>query len=160
MTNESAVKALQASLTARLTREGVHVGTTAGYPRIEVGEVVENTPLDKAGTVRSLSVVITTITTDSEVRAVDLNNESLHRLSELPPDPSPYGYNLVGHVFTRLQKRQEQSDTQNVLYIVEQSLDYFLAKIEETKEEEGEGGGNEAPEGQSDAPPTEQEENN
>lgn len=135
METQSAYKALRATLTDRLSRDGVFVGTTAGYPRIEIHSITENERLDKDGNLRNMTAVIEVMTTDSLVHAHELNDENLGILCNPALDPSAYGYRLVGQVITQLQDLPETSDTQTTIYRMLQNIDFFLEKIEETETE-------------------------
>lgn len=135
MAEESAYRALRATLTERLSREGVYVGTTSGYPRIEIHSVTENERLDKSGSLRNMTAVIEVMTTDSLVHAHELNNENLGIICNPPLDPSAHGYKLVGQVITQLQDLPETSDTQNTIYRMLQNIDFFLEKLPEPEPE-------------------------
>lgn len=132
---QSAYKAVQVALADLLTRAGVYVGTTSGYPRIEIHSVTENERLDKSGSLRNMTAVIEVMTTDSLVHAHELNNENLGIICNPPLDPSAHGYKLVGQVITQLQDLPETSDTQNTIYRMLQNIDFFLEKLPEPEPE-------------------------
>lgn len=135
MAEESAYRALRATLTERLSREGVYVGTTSGYPRIEIHSVTENERLDKSGSLRNMTAIIEVMTTDSLVHAHELNNENLGIICNPPIDPSAHGFRLVGQTITQLQDLPETSDTQNTIYRMLQNIDFFLEKLPESEPE-------------------------
>ena len=68
------------ALRQRLARNGVAVGETAGYPRVEIHSFAENAPTDKDGQVRSVSVIVESMSAQSYGHAVAMNEENLDRL--------------------------------------------------------------------------------
>ena len=89
----SAYKDLVASLTSALMRPGINVGSTSGYPRVEIHSVTENMRLDKAGRLRMLTASIESITNDSMVKAHMMNEANLELLQDLKIDKD---FRLIG----------------------------------------------------------------
>lgn len=121
---KSPYKAVYAALVTRLTRSGINVGGTAGYPRIEVHSIVENEQLDKNGDIHSTSLTVETMTTDSMVTCADLNDENLQLLQE-PLDLSASAWKCFGIVARQLQDLEETSDTQDSIFRLMLSVDIF-----------------------------------
>lgn len=127
---QSAYRALQVALADLLSRNGVFVGTTAGYPRIEVHSVTENSRLDKNGDLRMMTATIEVITTDSIAHAHRLNEENLQLLDTNQLATEANGFRVVGIILQQLQDLPETSDTQNTLYRILQSIDVYIERIE------------------------------
>lgn len=124
---QSAFKELTAALTKMLSRPGVFVGETAGYPRVEIHTITENERLDKAGKLRLLTATIETITSNSLVYAHELNDDNLRRIDALKLSN---GFSLLGSIPTQLQTTSESSDTQTTLYRMMQSVDFYIENNE------------------------------
>lgn len=120
----SAYKDLVAALTSALMRPGVSVGSTAGYPRIEIHSVTENQRLDKAGKLRMLTATIESMTTDSLVKAHELNETNLDLIHGLKIDTD---FVLIGEpIAEQTQSTSESTDAQTTIYRVIQSVNFYL----------------------------------
>lgn len=129
MSIDSAYKALRAALTSTLTRGAVFVGSTSGYPRVEIHSITENERTDKAGNVRRLTATIETITTDSLVHAHELNAENLALLENL--QQAGVGlFTIIGIVPDQLQDLTETADAQNTLYRIMQTVECWVERAE------------------------------
>lgn len=104
------------AIRARLTRKGVAVGETAGYPRVEVHSFTENAPTDKDGRVRVVSCVVESMSVTSYGHAVSMNEENLARL--LAGDWHVLGntFEVLGVVPDQLTELTESLDTKEILY--------------------------------------------
>ena len=74
----SAYGTVYAALVARLRREGVHVGGTAGYPRIDCHSFTEGERQDKDGRLRQISCTVEC-----------MSNRSKRAQSPIPTPQSP-----------------------------------------------------------------------
>lgn len=104
------------AIRARLTRKGVAVGETAGYPRVEVHSFTENAPTDKDGRVRVVSCVVESMSVTSYGHSVSMNEENLARL--LAGDWHVLGntFEVLGVVPDQLTELTENLDTKEILY--------------------------------------------
>lgn len=103
------------AIRARLTRKGVAVGETAGYPRVEVHSFTENAPTDKDGRVRVVSCVVESMSVTSYGHSVSMNEENLARLLG---DWHVLGntFEVLGVVPDQLTELTESLDTKEILY--------------------------------------------
>ena len=123
----SALGAVYKGIVARLTRKGVKVGGTASYPRVEVHSVIEQEPLDKGGTVRSISCIVESISEDRMAEVVGLNEGNLEQLSmalNLDAD-----WRIVGIQQGQLQQITETSETNKILYRLLQNITVYVQLI-------------------------------
>lgn len=123
----SALGAVYKGIVARLTRKGVKVGGTASYPRVEVHSVIEQEPLDKGGTVRSISCIVESISEDRMAEVVGLNEGNLEQLSmalNLGAD-----WRIVGIQQGQLQQITETSETNKILYRLLQNITVYVQLI-------------------------------
>ena len=124
----SAYKDLVASLTSALMRPGINVGSTSGYPRVEIHSVTENMRLDKAGRLRMLTASIESITNDSMVKAHMMNEANLELLQDLKIDKD---FRLIGEpIADQMQAIAETADAQNTLYRVIQTVNFYVENNE------------------------------
>lgn len=121
----SAYKAIYSAIVSKLTRTGVSVGRTAGYPRVEVHSITENERMDKGGSVRVLALTVESMTTSSLVAADTLNEGNL-ALLETMNGTRAGAFRIVGIVPTQLQDLTETSDTQRIIYRLLQGLDIYV----------------------------------
>ena len=124
----SAYKAIYSAIVSKLTRTGVSVGRTAGYPRVEVHSITENERMDKGGSVRVLALTVESMTTSSLVAADTLNEGNL-ALLETMNGTQAGAFRIVGIVPTQLQDLTETSDTQRIIYRLLQGLDIYVEAI-------------------------------
>lgn len=112
---------------AKLTRQGVNVGGTAAYPRIEVHSVVEDAPLTKDRTLRHITCTVEVITDTKVADAVEIMQENAVRLFTEKGLAVP-GATLVGLVpgQVRLFEEQETSDSARVLYRILQDMECWI----------------------------------
>lgn len=123
----SALGAVYKGIVARLTRKGVNVGGTASYPRVEVHSVTEQEPLDKGGTVRSISCIVESISEDRMAEVVELNEGNLEQLSmalNLGAD-----WRIIGIQQGQLQQITETSETNKILYRLLQNITVYVQLI-------------------------------
>ena len=135
----SAYQTVYAALVSALTREGVYVGGTARYPRVEINSLREQERLDKEGALREMTVSIDCISSKSLAQAVTMNEDNLKLLTQ---DPLNVGDKWVylGVIPTQLRDLVETSDSQKILYRIIQDFSLFL-ELRKTDEEEGSGSG-------------------
>lgn len=105
------------ALRQQLARQGVAIGETAGYPRVELHSYMENGPADKDGLVRSVSVVVESMSAQSYGDAVAMNEENLDRLLA---DDSWHelgnGFTVLGIVPDQLTELSATLETKEILY--------------------------------------------
>lgn len=98
-----------------LLRDGVPVGETADYPRVEIHSFTENAPLDKDGMVRTLSCIVESMSVKSYGEAVSMNEENLERLLGKGAEIAK-GFTILGIVPDQLTELTETLETQEILY--------------------------------------------
>jgi len=135
----SAYQTVYAALVSALTREGVHVGGTAGYPRVEINSLREQERLDKEGALRELTVSIDSISNKSLAQAATMNDNNLRLLTEDLLDLGAK-WTCLGVIPTQLRDLVETSDSQKILYRIIQDFSIFV-ELRKTDEEEGSGSG-------------------
>lgn len=123
----SSYKTIAAVLVSALEREGVAVGNTASYPRIELHTFIEAPAMDKGNAVRVLSCIVESMSNRSAGLAADMNAENLSRLGALAYSGEDFA--IVGIVPTQLQELTETSDPQLILYRVLQSIDIYIQQL-------------------------------
>ena len=124
---KSSYKTIAAALRTALTRQGVFVGGTAGYPRVQLHSFVENTPQDKGDAVRVLSCVVESISTKSAVDSATINETNLQLLGGF--SYSGTDFRAFGLIPTQQQELTETSDPQKILYRVLQSIDIYVQQL-------------------------------
>ena len=135
----SAYRDLYTAIVARLTRTGVNVGGTAGYPRVEVHSIREQERLDKEGALRQINFTVESMSDASLSEAVTMNEANLKLMSEYELEIT--GWSSLGVIPVQLQDMTETTDSKKILYRLLQECSVIL---EETK---------------SDTPPVTQESN-
>ena len=120
----SAYGPVYAALKAALSREGVTVGGTAGYPRVEIHSIIEGERQDKDGRMRQFTCTVESMSNRSLGDAVTLNDANLRLLTENVPQIS--GWTVIGVVPGQLQDLVESSDPQKIIYRLLQELFVFV----------------------------------
>ena len=125
----SSYQTIAAALASALSREGVFVGGTAGYPRVELHSFVENAPTDKGSAVRVISCVVESMSNRSAEQAAALNADNLTVLAEFRYEDDGKTFRVFGVVPTQLQELTETSDPQMFLYRVLQTIDIYVQQL-------------------------------
>ena len=115
MAYKSAQGEVYKALRKQLLRDGIPVGETANYPRIEIHSFTENAPTDKDGMVRSLSCVVESMSVKSYGDAVTMNEGNLERLLE-DGWGIDKGFTILGITPDQLTELTETLETQEILY--------------------------------------------
>ena len=126
MAYASAYRYLCTGLNTVLAREGVAVGNTAGYPRVEVHDYTEQQPGDKGASVRVVSAVVESISAVSPEEAEQMNAANLPLIATLPDSAA---FHLVGAVPQQLTETTEATDTAPALYCVLQTIDFYIQQL-------------------------------
>ena len=120
----SAYRDIYSAVKARLTRAGVNVGGTAGYPRVEIHSIREQERIDKEGALRQVTLTVESISNTSLGEAVTMNEDNLKLLTEYELELT--GWNCLGVVPVQLQDLPETSDTNKILYRILQEVSIYL----------------------------------
>lgn len=104
------------ALRTQLLRDGISVGDTADFPRVEIHSFAENAPTDKDGIVRTVSCTVESMSTRSYGDAVAMNEGNLERLSEEGWHVLGKGFTILSVVPDQLSELTEVLDTQDILY--------------------------------------------
>ena len=115
MAYKSAQGEVYKALRKQLLRDGIPVGETANYPRIEIHSFTENAPTDKDGMVRTLSCVVESMSVKSYGDAVTMNEGNLERLLE-DGWGIDKGFTILGITPDQLTELTETLETQEILY--------------------------------------------
>jgi hypothetical protein len=115
MAYRSAQGEVYKALRKQLLRDGIPVGETANYPRIEIHSFTENAPTDKDGMVRTLSCVVESMSVKSYGDAVTMNEGNLERLLE-DGWGIDKGFTILGITPDQLTELTETLETQEILY--------------------------------------------
>ena len=124
---KSSYKAIASALATTLSRAGVSVNGTAGYPRVELHTFIENTPSDKGGAVRVLSCIVESMSAKGAADAASMNADNLALLGAMTYTGTDFA--LVGIVPTQMQELTETSDPQMILYRVLQTIDIYIQQL-------------------------------
>lgn len=102
-------------LRSKLIREGVFIGESAGYPRVELHTFTEGEPLDKDGQMRELTCQMESLSVQSYGEAVAMNEENLVRV--ISEDEEAFeDISISGVIFQQLTESIDSLDTNEVLY--------------------------------------------
>lgn len=115
------------ALRSRLNREGVNVGGTAGYPRVEIHSVTESEWLDK-GTVRQVACIVECMSTERIADVMEMNEDNL-RLMLAERLMLTDGWQVIGILPGQLQELTETSETNAVIYRLLQNIMIFVEKV-------------------------------
>lgn len=125
--HESGYGPVYSAVIARLSRPGVKVGGTAGYPRVEVHSIQEGERMDKEGQVRQITLTIESIGNASLAATVTMNEDNLELItSELV---LPDGWLCFGVIPGQLQDLTETADSAKIIYRLLQSVTIFVERI-------------------------------
>ena len=130
----SAYDAVYAAVVARLTREGVTVGKTAFLPRIEVHTITEGQRQEKGGDVRTVNLIVESISNRFLGEASQMNTENLRLLTETPLTLE--GWHLVGVLPDQLQDLTEASDSDKIVYRLLQQVSIIVQRYDDDEEAE------------------------
>ena len=115
MAYKSAQGEVYKALRRQLLRDGIPVGETANYPRIEIHSFTENSPMDKDGMVRTLSCIVESMSVKSYGDAVEMNEGNLERMLA-----KGWGigkdFTILGIIPDQLTELTETLETQEILY--------------------------------------------
>lgn len=115
MSYKSAQGEVYKALRRQLVRNGVPVGETADYPRVEIHSFTENAPTDKDGRMRTLSCTVESMSVKSYGEAVTMNGENLQRLMA-----EGWGigkeFSIIGITPDQLTELTEILETKEILY--------------------------------------------
>lgn len=115
MNYRSAQGEIYKALRGQLVREGVSVGETADYPRVEIHSFTENAPSDKDGSLRTLSCIVESMSVRSYGEAVSMNADNLGRLlADGWWDGTDF--TIVGITPDQLTELTETLETKEILY--------------------------------------------
>lgn len=116
MAYRSAQGEVYKALRRQLLRDGIPVGETAGYPRIEIHSFTENSPADKDGMVRTLSCIVESMSVKSYGDAVQMNEYNLAKLMADGWGVIGEGFTVIGVTPDQLTELTETLETKEILY--------------------------------------------
>ena len=115
MSYRSAQGDVYKALRRQLVREGVPVGETADFPRVEIHSFTENAPMDKDGCLRSLSCIVESMSVKSYGDTVTMNAGNLERLLAEGWGVDE-GFTIIGVTPDQLTELTETLETKEILY--------------------------------------------
>ena len=113
---KSAQGEIYKALRRQLLRDGIPVGETADYPRIEIHSFTENPPQDKDGYMRTISCIVESMSPRSYGDAVTMNEENIARVLAASWHTISGGFTVIGITPDQLTELTETLDTQEILY--------------------------------------------
>lgn len=125
MAHTPAYKAVYAAIIARLKRDGVKVGTTSFYPRVEVYGLTESEPLDKGNAVRTIAATVESISTASIADAAAMADDNIALLTDTDL-PLGDDWRCLGVIPGQLTDMTEQSDTDKIIYRITQQITVWV----------------------------------
>lgn len=123
----SALGAVFKALRGALTRNGVNVGGTAGYPRIEIHTVTESEWLDK-GTLKRVTAIVECMSDRRMADVIEMNEENLARMLGKALMLSDE-WHIVGMVPGQAQEMTETTDTAAIIYRLLQNVTIYVERI-------------------------------
>lgn len=117
------------ALRARLTRQGVFVGSTADYPRVEIHSLVESAAIDKDGS-KQVTCIVECISNRRMHDVQEMHEENLRRMlgDALQLDAN---WQVFGIVAGQVQEMTEISDTNAIIYRLLQNVTIYVERINE-----------------------------
>ena len=126
----SAISAVYKALRARLTREGIYVGSTADYPRVEIHSITESEWMDKGHTLKSISCIVECISARRMQDVMEMSEENLSRMLGEALNLGN-GWKVAGIVSGQLQELTETTETQAILYRLLQNMTIYVERLTE-----------------------------
>lgn len=120
----SAYAAIYKAFRSILVRDGLNVGGTAGYPRVELHSFTEGEPLDKGFQVRRLELTVESMSNKDLAEAVRMAEDNLAIL--LQEAGIAEDFRIIGVIPRQLRDLTEVSDTQQVIYRILQDMTVFV----------------------------------
>ena len=119
------------ALRRALTRTGVKVGGTAGYPRVEIHSVVEDAPSTKDNAVRSITATIECISDKKVEDIITLAEGNIARIFSTA-GLSATGWTIFGIIpgQVRLFEEQAAQEQTAVIYRILQDVTIWAEKTE------------------------------
>lgn len=121
---KSAYAAIYKAFRSILVRDGMKVGGTAGYPRVELHSFTEGEPLDKGFQVRRLELTVESMSNKDLAEAVRMAEDNLAIL--LQEAGIAEDFRIIGVIPRQLRDLTEVSDTQQVIYRILQDMTVFV----------------------------------
>lgn len=128
MAYTSAYKFIYTTLRAALLRNGVYVGGTAAYPRVELHSFQEGQPLEKGQSLRSVTCSVESMSSTSLSEAVTMNEENISRIIALEGN-ADNNWEIVAIEPTLLQDITETMESQALLYRLIQNFEITIQKL-------------------------------
>ena len=126
---KSAQGELYKALRRRLLRDGIPVGETAEYPRIEIHSFTENPPQDKDGYMRTVSCIVESMSEDRMADVLSMNEGNLDLLRKaLSLDTS---WRIIDIIPGQLQEMTESTETNKILYRLLQNITVYVERLTE-----------------------------
>ena len=124
----SAIGAVFKTLRGALTRSGVNVGGTAGYPRIEIHSIIESEPLDKAMRLKRITCIVECLSTERLSDVLAMNEENLTRMLTKSLSMGD-DWKIISIVPGQAQELTEVSETQAIIYRLMQNITIYIQRL-------------------------------
>ena len=125
MSYRSAQGDVYKALRRQLVRDGIPVGETSNFPRVEIHTFTENAPTDKDGCLRSLSCIVESMSVKSYGDAVMMNEGNLERLLADGWGVDE-GFTIIGVTPDQLTELTESLESKEILYRQLQRINVFI----------------------------------
>lgn len=116
------------ALRARLARTGIHVGSTADYPRVEIHSIIESEWMDKGHTMKNISCIVECISDKRMQDVMDMNEGNLVRMLGEALNLEN-GWEVFGLVAGQLQELTEATETKAILYRLLQNVTIYVRQV-------------------------------
>lgn len=124
----SIISSIRKAVKSVLGANGAKVGTTAGYPRIEIHPGTENAPLDKGMKVRSIEYTIECLSAQKYADCVAMQTANIERLlaAQLNAGAS---VRVLGMMPGQVREMVDTADSANVIYRIMQDITIWVETI-------------------------------
>ena len=130
MAYRSAQGEVYKALRKQLLRDGIPVGETANYPRIEIHSFTENAPTDKDGMVRTLSCIVESMSEDKMADVMQMNEGNLGCLVAQALNLGNT-WRIIDIIPGQLQELTESTETNKILYRLLQNITVYVERLTE-----------------------------
>lgn len=121
--HKSAYRTTYSSIVSALKRDGVRVGGTSAYPRVEVYGITEGERMDKSGSLRSIEFHVDSVSNTSLDEAIALNEDNLVLLADLNLGDA---WEVIDIIPVSLTDETSTIDTSTVIYRLSQNFRIYV----------------------------------
>lgn len=135
MTFRTAIAGAVKALRQALSRNGVKIGGTASYPRVEIHSVVESEPLTKDNAVRRITCTIECVSDEKLADVISLTEGNIDKIFAAT-GLTMTGWNVIGISpgQVRMLEEQESLEQTKVIYRILQDVTVWVEQVETTSQ--------------------------